>query len=113
MQALKDHDWPGNIRQLKMTVSNLKGICVYKIITLKNVESILGVCVSKNEGSELLVPYKKFKNSVLSAAEKEYSNRWLTRHRETSPRRPEWPESTGKIFYEKLKQFGLTTKKNV
>jgi DNA-binding NtrC family response regulator len=113
MQALKDHDWPGNIRQLKMTVSNLKGICVYKIITLKNVESILGVCVSKNEGSELLVPYKKFKNSVLSAAEKEYFKSLVDASSGNIAKAARMAGIDRKNFYEKLKQFGLTTKKNV
>jgi two-component system, NtrC family, response regulator HydG len=112
MQALKDHDWPGNIRQLKMTVSNLKGICLYKIITLENAAGILGVCVSKNEGSELLVPYKKFKNSILSAAEKEYFKSLVDASSGNIAKAARMAGIDRKNFYDKLKQFELTAKKD-
>jgi DNA-binding NtrC family response regulator len=112
MEALMDHDWPGNVRQLKMTVSNLKGICTNKIITLENVAGILGVCVSKNEGAELLVPYKEFKNNILSAAEKGYFKSLVDASSGNIAQAARMAGIDRKNFYEKLKQFGLTIKKD-
>jgi DNA-binding NtrC family response regulator len=113
MEALKNHDWPGNIRQLKMTVSNLKGICINKIITLENAAGILGVCISKNDGVELLVPYKEFKNNVLSAAEKEYFKSLVDASSGNIAKAARMAGIDRKNFYEKLKQFGLTIRKDV
>jgi DNA-binding NtrC family response regulator len=112
MQAFRDHDWPGNIRQLKMTVSNLKGICTNKIITLENVAGILGACVSKNEGAELLVPYKQFKNSMLSAVEKEYFKSLVDASSGNIAKAARMAGIARKNFYDKLKRLGLTIKKD-
>jgi DNA-binding NtrC family response regulator len=113
MKALMDHDWPGNIRQLKMVVSNLKGICMNKIITLENVAGILGVCVSKNDGAELLLSYKEFKNNILSAAEKEYFKSLIDASSGNIAKAARMAGIDRKNFYDKLKQFGLTIKKDV
>jgi DNA-binding NtrC family response regulator len=113
MAALRGHDWPGNIRQLKMTVSNLKGICMNKIITLENVAGILGICARGNDDAEILVPYKEFKNRVLSAAEKEYFKSLVDASSGNIAKAARIAGIDRKNFYEKLKQFGLTIKKDV
>jgi DNA-binding NtrC family response regulator len=112
MKALMDFDWPGNIRQLKMTVSNLKGVCISKIITLENVAGILGVCVSKNNGTEVLLPYKQFKNKVLSVAEKQYFRSLIEAASGNIARASRMAGMDRKNFYEKLKHFEIPFKKS-
>jgi DNA-binding NtrC family response regulator len=96
-----------------MVVSNLKGICMNKIITLENVAGILGVCVSKNDGAELLLSYKEFKNNILSAAEKEYFKSLIDASSGNIAKAARMAGIDRKNFYDKLKQFGLTIKKDV
>jgi DNA-binding NtrC family response regulator len=86
---------------------------VYKIITLENTAGILGVCVSKNKGSELLVPYKKFKNSILSAAEKEYFKSLVDASSGNIAKAARMAGIDRKNFYNKLKQYELTAKNDV
>jgi DNA-binding NtrC family response regulator len=112
MKALMDFDWPGNIRQLKMTVSNLKGVCMNKIITLENVACILGVCVSKNNGAEVLLPYKQFKNKVLSVAEKQYFRSLIEAAAGNIARASRIAGMDRKNFYEKLKHFEIPFNKS-
>ena len=113
MQALKGHEWPGNIRELKMTVSNLKGICKNRIITQENVAGILGIRVHGDDNAESPVPYREFKNNVLSAAEKEYFKSLVDASSGNIAKAARMAGIDRKNFYEKLKQFGLTIKKDV
>ena len=72
---------------------------------------ILGVCVTKNEGAELLVPYKEFKNSILSAAEKEYFKSLVEASSGNIAKAARMAGIDRKNFYDKLKQFGIPFKK--
>jgi DNA-binding NtrC family response regulator len=112
MEALKSHDWPGNIRQLKMVILNIAGICTKKIITLENVASVLEICARGNDGAELLTPYKKFKRNVLLTAEKEYFKSLVEASSGNIAKAARMAGIDRKNFYDKLKKFGLTIKED-
>jgi DNA-binding NtrC family response regulator len=111
MKAFVEFGWPGNIRQLKMAVANVKGICANRIITKENVLHVLGIC---NDGADAggLLTYKEFKEKVIGASEKEYFKSLLEASSGNIARAARTAGIDRKNFYEKLKQFGLTVKKD-
>ena len=107
MGALQSFDWPGNIRELKMTVVSLKGMAQGKIITVECVERILGARGGVCHAPEPPLPYRRFKERVIGAVEKEYFKSLIERSRGNIAEAARYAGIDRKNFYEKLKQFGV------
>jgi two-component system response regulator HydG len=105
MKLLQSFDWPGNVRQLKMTVVNLKGICVNHIITKENVRYVLGI--GKDGRDAGLPTYRAFKEKVIGASEKEYFSSVLESSEGNIAKAARVAGMDRKNFYEKLKQAGI------
>ncbi len=108
MEVLKSLEWPGNARQLKMTMLNLKGICVNRIITLENVNCVLGMAGDAQARGARLLPYKEFKSGVMSVAEKEYFTALLGASGGNVAFAARTAGMDRKNLYEKLKQFDIS-----
>jgi DNA-binding NtrC family response regulator len=106
MKLFQAFEWPGNVRQLKMTISNLKGICVSRIITKENVHYVLGI--GKDGPDVARIPaYREFKEKVIGAAEKEYFKSVLESSEGNMTKAARVAGMDRKNFYEKLKQAGI------
>jgi DNA-binding NtrC family response regulator len=106
MEALIDYDWPGNVRQLKMTMSNLKGICANRIITKENVYHVLGIGKG-GPGVPKLPTYREFKEKIIGASEKEYFRSVLETSNGNIAKAARIAGMDRKNFYEKMKQAGI------
>jgi DNA-binding NtrC family response regulator len=111
MAALKEHEWPGNVRQLKMIVLNLKGICMNKIITRENVAHIFGAALPDKSKVIAPLPYKEFKSNIALVAEKEYFTSLVGVSNGNIAQAARTAGMDRKNFYEKLKRFGIAAKK--
>jgi DNA-binding NtrC family response regulator len=107
MGALQSFDWPGNIRELKMTVVSLKGMAQGKIITKECVERILGARGTGKDSRERELPYRQFKEQVLGALEKKYFESLLECAHGNIAQAARLAGIDRKNFYEKMKQFGI------
>jgi DNA-binding NtrC family response regulator len=106
MKLLQEFEWPGNVRQLKMTIANLKGICVNRIITKENIHHVLGIGKDGHETVELLT-YRDFKEKIIGASEKEYFKSVLESSDGNMTKAARVAGMDRKNFYEKLKQAGI------
>jgi DNA-binding NtrC family response regulator len=106
MKLLQAFEWPGNVRQLKMTMTNLKSICVNRIITKENVHHVLDIGKDRS-GSCGLPTYKEFKEKVICASEKEYFKSVLESSEGNMTKAARVAGMDRKNFYEKLKQAGI------
>jgi DNA-binding NtrC family response regulator len=106
MKLLQAFEWPGNVRQLKMTMTNLKGICVNRIIAKENVHHVLGF---GNKGQDVagLPTYREFKEKVIAASEREYFKSVLESSEGNMTTAARAAGMDRKNFYEKLKQAGI------
>jgi DNA-binding NtrC family response regulator len=107
MGALQSFDWPGNIRELKMTIAGLKGMAQGKIITGECVERILGLRRSGSGTTEQPLSYRRFKEQVLGAVEKKYFESLLECAHGNIAQAARYAGIDRKNFYEKLKQYGI------
>jgi transcriptional regulator with PAS, ATPase and Fis domain len=107
MDALQSFDWPGNIRELKMTIAGLKGMAQGKIITGECVERILGLRRSGPGTTEQPLSYRRFKEQVLGAVEKKYFESLLECAHGNIAQAARYAGIDRKNFYEKLKQYGI------
>jgi DNA-binding NtrC family response regulator len=110
MSALQSFNWPGNIRELKMTVAGLKGMAQGKIITLECVERILGPRRGADNAPEPPLLYRQFKERVIGAVEKEYFTSLIERSRGNITQAARYAGIDRKNFYEKMKQYGIEVK---
>jgi two-component system response regulator GlrR len=106
MKLLQAFEWPGNVRQLKMTVTNLKGICINRIITKENVQHILGISKDAHDAAALPT-YREFKEKVIGASEKEYFKSVLESSEGNMTKAARVAGMDRKNFYEKLRQAGI------
>ena len=108
MNALESFDWPGNIRELKMTVACLKGMARGKIITVESVLKTLGPR-GKVGGPTQAPPmaYREFKEKVMGSIEKEYFELLLKGACGNIAQAARQAGIDRKNLYEKLKQFGI------
>jgi DNA-binding NtrC family response regulator len=104
MKLLQAFEWPGNVRQLKMTVSNLKGICTNRIITKENVRHVLDIGKDRSDTFRNLPTYKEFKEKVIGASEKEYFKSVLESSKGNIAKAARVAGMDRKNFYEKMKQ---------
>ena len=106
MRLLQSFEWPGNVRQLKMTVANLTGICANRIITKENVRHVIG---AGKDGHDSAMPptYREFKEKVIGASEKEYFKSVLESSEGNIARAARVAGMDRKNFYAKLKQAGI------
>jgi DNA-binding NtrC family response regulator len=107
MKLLQAFEWPGNVRQLRMTITNLKGICVNRIITKENVHHVLDIGKDRSDVFGYLPTYKEFKEKVIGASEKEYFKSVLESSKGNIARAARVAGMDRKNFYEKLKQAGV------
>jgi DNA-binding NtrC family response regulator len=106
MKLLQAFEWPGNVRQLKMTMTNLKGICINRIITKENVHHVLDIG-KDNQDIAGLPTYREFKEKVIGASEKEYFKSVLESSNGNMTKAARVAGMDRKNFYEKLKQAGI------
>jgi DNA-binding NtrC family response regulator len=106
MKLLQAFEWPGNVRQLKMAMTNLKGICVKRIITKENVHHVLDIG-KDNHDIAGLPTYREFKEKVIGASEKEYFKSVLESSEGNMTKAARVAGMDRKNFYEKLKQAGI------
>jgi two-component system nitrogen regulation response regulator NtrX len=107
MSALQSFDWPGNIRELKMTIAGLKAMSPGKILTAECVRKVLGPRGAANPGLEILPPYRQFKERVLGASEKGYFESLLQCSHGNIAKAARHAGIDRKNFYEKMKQLGI------
>jgi DNA-binding NtrC family response regulator len=107
MKLLQAFEWPGNVRQLKMTVANLKGICTNRIITKENVHHVLNIGKDRSGAFGELPTYKEFKEKVIGASEREYFKSVLESSGGNIAKAARAAGMDRKNFYEKLKQAGI------
>jgi DNA-binding NtrC family response regulator len=107
MNALRSFAWPGNIRELKMTVAALKGMAQGKVITRESVERVLGLRRSGRGTTEQPLSYRHFKEQVLGAVEKKYFESLLECAHGNIAQAARYAGIDRKNFYEKMKQFGV------
>jgi DNA-binding NtrC family response regulator len=107
MSALQYFDWPGNIRELKMTMAALCGATSGKIITSECVKKILEMRGAAGWTMQIIPPYNQFKAGVLAAAEKEYFESLFECNQGNISQAARQAGMDRKNFYEKLKQFGI------
>jgi DNA-binding NtrC family response regulator len=108
MSALQSFDWPGNIRELKMTLAALKGMAQGKIITLECVKRVLGIrAVATPRAQEQPLSYRHFKERVLGTAEKDYFKSLVECAHGNIAQAARYAGIDRKNFYEKMKQFGV------
>jgi len=107
MSALQSFDWPGNIRELKMTIAGLKAMSPGKILTAECVQKVLGPRGAANPGLEILPPYRQFKERVLGASEKGYFESLLQCSHGNIAKAARHARIDRKNFYEKMKQLGI------
>lgn len=76
MLMLQEMDWPGNIRELKMTIISLAGMCQNNEIDEENVTSLFDL---KNDhlSSSQIIPFHIEKEALISRFEKTYLSRLL------------------------------------
>jgi two-component system, NtrC family, nitrogen regulation response regulator NtrX len=110
MSALQSFNWPGNIRELKMTVAGLKGMAQGKIITLECVERILGPRRGADNAPEPPLLYRQFKERVIGAVEKEYFTSLIECAHGNIAQAARYAGIDRKNFYEKMKQYGIEVK---
>jgi DNA-binding NtrC family response regulator len=106
MKLFRSFEWPGNVRQLKMTIANCKGICVNRIITKENIHHVLGIGKDGHETVELPT-YRDFKEKIIGASEKEYFKSVLESSEGNMTKAALVAGMDRKNFYEKLKQSGI------
>jgi transcriptional regulator with GAF, ATPase, and Fis domain len=110
LAAISSYLWPGNVRQLKMTMLRLSGLAINRIITLEHVTGVLGIAhQGKNRPGENSPPktYKEFKNSVLFEAEKQYFQSLMDFFSGNISIAAQSAGIDRKNFYEKLKKAGI------
>jgi DNA-binding NtrC family response regulator len=108
IKTLELFNWPGNIRELKMTVASLMGMAQGKIITMECVKRVLGTGLKTIRGTqEQPLSYRHFKEQVLSPAEKDYFKSLLECAHGNIAQAARYAGIDRKNFYEKIKQFGI------
>ncbi len=104
MTMLLKHDWPGNIRELSMTVSALKGICKNRPVTVDDITQILAHTHSTEADIE---SYQHFKNRMLQELEHQYFSNLLSSCDNNITRAAQCAGMDRKNLREKLKKLNL------
>jgi DNA-binding NtrC family response regulator len=105
--ALQSYRWPGNIRELKMTIAGLKAISPGKIITLECVRKTLGISCATAAEEKAMPTYREFKEKILGAAEKEYFESLVRSAHGNIAQAARHAGIDRKNLYDKLKQFEI------
>jgi DNA-binding NtrC family response regulator len=75
MIMLQEMDWPGNIRELKMTIISLAGMCKNNEINENDVSSLLDLKVELP--SAQIIPFHIEKEALINRFEKRYLSRLI------------------------------------
>lgn len=76
MLMLQEMDWPGNIRELKMTIISLAGMCQNNDIDEQDVSSLFDL-ENEHLPSSQIIPFHIEKEALISRFEKTYLSRLL------------------------------------
>jgi len=107
MRMLRDFDWPGNVRQLRQTVTQL---CERRVGTAARMEDLEKICGGRRSGPIKASRYLEAKASNLEEFDRRYFLDVLARSRGKLKIALEETGLNKKNYYRKLKKLGLVGK---
>jgi DNA-binding NtrC family response regulator len=107
MDTLMAFDWPGNIRELRMVTTTLKGVAVDRVITGRTVSRLLGTEAGMVVDGTHLPSYREFKERVLREVERDYFEKVLARAGGNMTKAAVIAGMHRKNLYEKLGALGV------
>jgi DNA-binding NtrC family response regulator len=103
--ALVEHNWPGNVRQLKQALHKITQLAPRRNISLADVTRVLG----ESEPSELL-SYKEAKEQIVAEFDREYFVKILQLSQGSLKQALSFSGMHKKNFYCKIKEIGVAMK---
>lgn len=105
LEAISGYSWPGNVRELKQTIYSLTQRCFDREINYTDVIHHIGPV-----DNELLKNYRDMKQKAIRDFDETYFARLLILSQGSLKKALEISGMHKKNFYEKLKQYGISSK---